>query len=325
MAVKRKGKRGVVTVKRKVVTIKRNARRKVVATGRNAKRKAVTEGESIPKRGREPVAEAPPMLDEANERARRSEVAHRAAAPNSDEHQAAVERFETARPAAVRKPNKPKNGEEARAWLHAIAEHIRATLVEWGAHKAPGPAVGPLYAQFLLDVRRFRWFADAVKAFLSEENKRSLGLHPKNKKSLGRLLGLERGPGNPGGCRKSGESVERSRKISEQRETRSETRKTRQGEPARTRWKEVGRDNSMSDQAARKRAKRASLVRAEDDVKEFAARLKQRLNQKPPRVGEAKARNEARAKKIRAHNRRKRRSKGHHQSQGRGPTNGPLK
>ena len=53
----------------------------------------------------------------------------------------------------------------------------------------------------------------------------------------------------------------------------------------------------MSDQAARKRAKRASQVRAEDDAKEFAARLKQRLEQKPPRVGKAKARYAALAKK----------------------------
>ena len=179
-------------------------------------------------------------------------------------------------------------------------------------HKPPGPAVGPLYAQWLADMRCLRWFVVAVKVYPPEENE----------KTLGRLLGLERGPGNPGGRRKPGKSLDLARKISAQRETKSETRKTRQGKPARTRWKEVGRDHGgMSDQAARKRAKRASLVRAEDDAKEFAkefaTRLKQHLDQKPQRVGEAKARNENLVEKIRAHNRRKRRSKGRHQSQGR--------
>ena len=135
---------------------------------------------------------------------------------------------------------------------------------------------------------------------------------------------LEKGPGNPGGRRKPGKSLDLARKISVQRETESETRKTRQGKPARRTWKEVRRDVGdldTSPEALRQRDRRASLVHAEDEAKEFAigfaTRLKPRLDQKPPRVGEAKARNEARVEKIRAHNRRKRRSKGRHQSQGR--------
>jgi hypothetical protein len=83
-----------------------------------------------------------------------------------------------------------------------------------------------------------------VKAFLSEENK----------KSLGRLLGLERGPGHPRGRRKPGKSFDLTRKISVQRESKSETRKTRQGKRARRTWKEVGRDVHISDQAARQRS-----------------------------------------------------------------------
>ncbi len=202
---------------------------------------------------------------------------------------------------------KPKNRTEARAWLqHHSRAHPGRPLRNTGRTSRPyrlpdGVSLRRCaYAahQWLSDVRCLRWFADAVKAFLSEENK----------KSLGQFLGLEKGRGNPGGRRKSGESLELSREISEQRETKSKTRKTRQGKPARTSWKEVGRDHGdMSDQAARKRAKRASQVRAEDEAKEFAvARLKQRLEQKPPRVGKAKARNEALVKEIRAHNRRKR-------------------
>jgi hypothetical protein len=111
VTIKRKVKRRVVTVKRKarrkVATIKRNARRKVVATRRNAKRKAVTEGESIPKREGNLSPGRVPMLDEANEIARRSEA-------DSDEYRAAVERLETARPTAARKPENPA---EALAWL----------------------------------------------------------------------------------------------------------------------------------------------------------------------------------------------------------------
>ena len=127
-----------------------------------------------------------------------------------------------------------------------------------------------------------------MKAFLSEENK----------KSLGRLLGLEKGRGSPGVAESPANPSNSRAKISEQRETKSKTRKTRQGEPARTSWKEVGRDHGdMSDQAVRKRAKRASQVSCRRRVKEFAARLKQRLKQKPPRVGKAKARNEALCKR----------------------------
>jgi len=195
----------------------------------------------------------------------------------------------------VRSKRKPNNPREALAWLHTIAGHIRESLEEYLAHK---PSRG-LRVQWLADTRRLRWFADAVKAFLSEGNK----------KSLGRLLGVERGPGNLGGPRKLGKSFDLARKISEQREAKSNGRKTRQGKPARKTWKEVRQglgDLDTSPEALRQRHRRASLVRAEDDAKEFAARLKQRLKQKPPRVGEAKARNATLGIEIHAHNRRKR-------------------
>ena len=56
-----------------------------------------------------------------------------------------------------------------------VAEHVGANLEEYSAHKPlPGPAVGPRYAQWHSDVRRLRWFADAVKAYGSEKNKKSL-------------------------------------------------------------------------------------------------------------------------------------------------------
>jgi hypothetical protein len=231
--------------------------------------------------------------------------------PRAKRGAVSASKYKAKRQAKRQAKGKPKNPTEARAWLRTIDEHIRERLEEYRAHKPPVPAVGPLYAQLLADMRRLGWFVGAVEAFLSKGNKKSPGLSEENKKSLGRFLGLEKGPGNPGGRRKSGESVELARQISAQRETKSETRKTRQGKPAGTRWKEVGRDHGgMSDQAARKRAKRASLVRAEDDAKEsiaeFVARLKQRLEQKQPPIGKAKARNEERVKKIRAHNRRKR-------------------
>lgn len=201
----------------------------------------------------------------------------------------------------VRSKRKPNNPREALAWLYTIADHIQESLEEYLAHK---PSRG-WRVQWLANTRRLWWFANAVKTYGSAENK----------KSLGRLLGLEKGPGNPGGRRKPGKSLDLARKISVQRETESETRKTRQGKPARRTWKEVRRDVGdldTSPEALRQRDRRASLVHAEDEAKEFAigfaTRLKQRLDQKPPRVGEAKARNEARVEKIRAHNRRKRKA-----------------
>ena len=114
----------------------------------------------------------------------------------------------------VRSKRKPNNPKEALAWLYTIAEHIGETLKAYGAHK-PSAAVADdgveSYAaartqrdQWLSDVRRLSWFADAVKAYLSEGNK----------KSLGGLLGLGRGPGNPGGRRKPGKSHDLARKIS---------------------------------------------------------------------------------------------------------------
>ena len=111
--------------------------------------------------------------------------------------------------------------------LHHSRAH-RESLEEYLAHK---PSRG-WRVQWLANTRRLWWFANAVKAYGSAENK----------KSLGQLLGLERGPGNPGGRRKPGKSLDLARKISVQRETESETRKTRQGKPARRTWKEVRRD-----------------------------------------------------------------------------------
>jgi hypothetical protein len=202
----------------------------------------------------------------------------------------------------VRKSETPR---EALAVLHTVDEHIRENIKAYRAHKLPKPIAGDdveFYAAArgqrllrMLILRRLRRFAEAVKVYGSA----------RNKKSIGRLLGLERGPGRPVGS-KLGKSLDLAREISVQRETKSETRKTRKGEPARTRWKEVARNHDMSDQAARKRAKRASQVRAEEDAKEFAARLKQSLEKKPPRAGKAKARSAAMAKTIRAQNRRKR-------------------
>jgi hypothetical protein len=210
-----------------------------------------------------------------------------------------------------RAARKPENLKEALAWLHTIAEHVEESFKAYKAHKPPMPAMPPMpvtddalkfylaavvqRAQWLSDMRRLWWFVCEVKDYSS----------PENEKRFGRLLGLERGPGSPRG-RKTGKSLDLNREISEQRETKSATRRTKQGKPARTRWKEVGRDHGMSDQAARKRQKRALPYLAEEDAKEFAARLKQHFEQKPPQVGTAKARSAAMAKKLRAQNRRKR-------------------
>jgi hypothetical protein len=206
-----------------------------------------------------------------------------------------AKRGETARPAG-RTPETPKEA-QALAGLHTVSEHIREILKAYRAHKLPKPVAGvdvEAYAaalgqrvQRLADVRHLRRFVRAVEAYDSEGNKKSIGRH----------LGLERGPGNPRG-HKRGKSLDLAREISEQRETKSETRKTKQGKPARTRWKEVGRIHGMSDQAARKRQKRALPYLAEEEAKEFAARLKQRLEQKPPQIGAAKARSAAMGKKI---------------------------
>jgi hypothetical protein len=230
----------------------------------------------------------------------------------------------TARPAA----RKPENPREALAWLHTIAAHIGADIEEYEAHEPPVPVAEddvmsrvaayvrrvpphkppiPIAddrvksyfaayirrAHWLSNVQRLRWFFDAVETYGSE----------KNKKSLPQLLGLIPGRGRPRG-RKPGKSLDLAREIFEHRETKSKTHKTRQGKPARTRWKEVGRDHDKSDQAARKLLKRALPYLAEEDANEFVARLKQR--QKPPPIGKAKARSATMGKKIRARNRRKR-------------------
>jgi hypothetical protein len=205
------------------------------------------------------------------------------------------------------RPNirKAKTLREALAVLHTADEHIREDIKEYRAHKLPKPIAGDDDVESagergqrvlrLAILRRLRQFTNAVKAYDSAGSKKSIGWH----------LGLERGPGHPRG-RKSGRSLDTARKISEQRETRSETRKTKQGKPARTMWKEVGSDHGISEQAARIRVKRALPYLAEEEAKEFVARLKQHSKQKPRPIGKAKARSAAIGKEITAHNRRKR-------------------
>jgi hypothetical protein len=153
----------------------------------------------------------------------------------------------------VRSKRKPNNPREALAWLYTIADHIQESLEDYLAHK---PSRG-WRVQWLANTRRLWWFANAVKAYSSAENK----------KSLGQLLGLERGQGNPGGRRKSGRSFDLAHKISEQRETESETRKTRQGKPARRTWKgnqsgsQPGRPHKRSGLAAAAQARVAGSRR----------------------------------------------------------------
>jgi hypothetical protein len=324
MTIKRKAKRKAVTVKRKakrkVVTIKRNARRKVAATRRNAKRKAVTEGESIPTRRESLSLRRIPTLADADEFVRRDEErktyvrkqqlkqarAH-AAWRASDEYKALAKRWATPT-AAVRKPknpSKPENPTEARAWLSTIAGHVGESLQAYRAHKLSLPVEDhgvEAYAaermqrdQWLSDVRRIWWFVSTVKAYLSGGNNRSLG----------RLLGLERAPGRPAG-QKPGKLSDWDRETAAQRATKSEKRKTRQGEAALKSWKEVALDLGKTPQAVRRRVQRAAPKLAEDKAREIAAALKQRLEQKPPPVGRAIAHSAARGKEIHAHNRRKR-------------------
>jgi hypothetical protein len=211
-----------------------------------AKRKAVTESEILPKRGESLSLWRVPTLEEANEMRRRSKKGERARQREreawlaSDKYKAIAKHCK----AALVTARKPGNPREALAWLHTIAEHIQANLEEYKAHKPPVPVAGDdaeTYVaargprvQWLADMRRLRWFVSAVEAYGSG----------KPGKSLGQLLGLERGPGRPEG-RKPGKSLDLARKISVQRETKSETRKTRQGEPARVSWKEIGRDNRI--------------------------------------------------------------------------------
>jgi histone H3/H4 len=217
-----------------------------------------------------------------------------------------AKRGKTARPAG-RKPETPREAlAEVRAALHTVVLHLRETLKEYRAHKPRKLVAGDDVEAYVAarwqrdtDVRRLRRFVGALEAYLSGENK----------KTIGRLLGLERGPGRPGG-RKTGKSLDRARKISERRETESEIRKNRQGKPARRMWKEIGRDFGISPQAARQLLGRELQNLAESDAKqfakEFAARLNQHFKQKPPQVGTAKARSAALGKKLRAQNRRKR-------------------
>jgi hypothetical protein len=268
----------------------------------------VTEGEGTPSRRESLSLRRNPSLADVHEWIARDKAEREylrkqqlkqarvdAARRANDEYKALAKRW-AAPTAAVRKPknpSKPENPTEARGWLSTVAEHVGETLKAYRAHKLPLPVEDhgvEAYAaarmqrdQWLSDVRRLWWFVSTVKAYLSEGNK----------KRLGRLLGLERGPGHSGGRRKPGESVELVRQISAQRGTKSEKRKTSRGRPERRTWEEIGRDHGMSAQAARKRVRRASLVRAEDDAKgfaeEFLARLKQRHEQKPRRAGKAKA------------------------------------
>ena len=87
----------------------------------------------------------------------------------------------------VRSKRKPNNSREALAWLYTIADHIQESLEAYfGAQ-----AVGGWRAHWLANTQRLWWFANAVKAYGSAENK----------KSLGQLLGLEEGGATPGGVK----------------------------------------------------------------------------------------------------------------------------
>ena len=150
---------------------------------------------------------------------------HAARRANSDEYRAAVERFETARPTAARKP---KNPAEALAWLITVAEHVGANLKEYGRTSRPDRLSVRWYTQWLSDLRRLRWFVDAVKAYVSE----------KNKKSLEQLLGLKAGRGHPVVQDRRNKILEKLVKIPAAR-AKGPTRKTRQGKPADRRGKKL--------------------------------------------------------------------------------------
>ncbi len=58
---------------------------------------------------------------------------------------------------------RPENPAEALAWLHALAEHVRAIL-----HEPPAPFADARYVQQFADTRYLRWFANAEEIYSSE-------------------------------------------------------------------------------------------------------------------------------------------------------------
>ena len=210
--------------------------------------------------------------------ARRYEVARRAAELNSDEYRAAVERFETVRPTAVRKPETPA---EALAWLITVAEHVWANLEEYREHKPPGPAVGPLYAQWLSDRA-----APPVVCRCGEGLR--LGETPEKSGTASRPKGRA---WSPRGSRAAQQNPGKAAQDSPAARRQSPTRQTRQtGRPT---WKEIGRACGMTPQAAKRLYERELSNLHEALAKEIAARMKQ----KPPPIGMAKARSAAPGKK----------------------------
>jgi hypothetical protein len=188
--------------------------------------------------------------------------------------------------AAVCKPENPK---EARAWLRAIAEHIKETYEAYGAHEPPAPIAGDNVEsyvatrarrdQWLADRQRLWWFFRAVKVYGPK----------KNKKSFEQLLGLPAGQGRP---------LVQERRDKILKELLGIVLLRGEG----WQWKEVARALGKTVPAVKKLYERELPNICEALAKGIAARMKR----KPPRVGEAKARNEAHVKEIRARNRRAR-------------------
>ena len=146
--------------------------------------------------------------------------------------------------------------------------------------------------QLLADIRRLRWFVGAVETFLSKGNK----------KSLDKLLGLPAGRGRPVVQGRRDKILEKLLDIVLLLEPRGPTAKAQQGRPARPGWKTISAICGMTVPAAKNLYQRELSNFNEALAKGIAARLKQ----KPPPIGMAKARNEAHAKEIRAHNLRAR-------------------
>jgi hypothetical protein len=117
--------------------------------------------------------------------------------------------------------------------------------------------------QWLADMRRLWWFADAVKVYGSG----------KNKKSLEQLLGLKAGRGHPVVQDRRNKILEKLLKIVLLLEPRGPTRR---GKPARPSWKEIGRACDMTPQAAKRLVERELPNLPEALAKEIAARMKRR-------------------------------------------------